>query len=540
MASRDEGVEPFPESRAEAALELLRSLTHAGEDPEKFVQACRDWARLSDEGEALPEFQSVLSMRTAEPNECDARPPHRPSETVPADTLALDTKGRVSSITKDVANQFDLRVGDVLHPSIKPSLATEGSENDFLVERVDRSGISRQIKLYPKIRDGLVTGYTGQVFLYRVSPALRAHLARHFTLTASEIDILELVLRRHRLDQIADLRGIKLNTVRTHVSRLNNKLGCHSLIESIALTVELSHALRRRNEPLHVLTKEDEHASRQITLTQDDQCVEYRRYGSAKGHAVVVLHSLEYGYLPSDEMIAEARKAGVNLVFPLRPGFGATTPTSSIQDSARLLNEFIRLLDLKNITLIGQSTSSPLALEMQSISLNIANTVLVNYGLDVADKLSAIEPKWLSGLLRMGLSSRASFSFGARSLRSISETFGGMRFYRMMYRNQETDLAFLEDNTRIFETISDYLYTADLTHIRRDIETAFLDNPRATSLLSRVSPLMVLNSSDQQGVGPEASQAAAERLGLDFRAVEHPGRNWMFQHPKTLFREIMA
>ena len=358
-----------------------------------------------------------------------------------------------------------------------------------------------------------MTGYTGQVFLYRISPALRAHLAEHFTLTASEIDILELVLRRHRLDQIADLRGIKLNTVRTHVSRLNNKLGCHSLIESIALTVELSHALRRRSEPLHVLTTEDEHAPRRITLTHEDQCVEYRRYGSAKGHAVVVLHSLEYGYLPSDEMIAAARKAGVNLVFPLRPGFGATTPTSSIKDSARLLNEFIRLLDLKDITLIGQSTSAPLALEMQSISLNIANTVLVNYGLDVADKLSAIEPKWLSGLLRMGLSSRAGFSFGARSLRSISETFGGMRFYRMMYRNQETDLAFLEDNTRIFETISDYLYTADLAHVRRDIENAFMDNPRATSLLSRVSPLMVLNSSDQQGVGPEASQAAAERLG---------------------------
>ena len=540
MADQQEHAEIIEKSRAEAALALLRSLARAGEDPEKFAQACRDWASLSDDVESLPEFQSVLSMLTAEPNDIETPNIKWPSAPAPVtDTFMLDAKGKISSLPKELATQFDLKVGEVLHPSLDPKIAPDLSLSGILIERADRSGVSRQIKVYPKLTEGMLSGFTGQVFLYRLSGAVRTHLTNHFGVTSSELEILELVLRRHRLEQIAILRGIKLNTVRTHVARLNSKLGCNSLTETIAMTVELSQALSLRAEPPHVLVTEDENASRRISLRNDDQCVEYRRFGAAHGRPVIVLHSLEYGYLPSKEMINAARKDGINLIFPLRPGFGETTPTGSIGDAAKMLVEFIRVLDLRDIILVGQSTSAPLALEIQTLSQRVSKTVLINYGLDVTDKLSAIQPNWLNGLLRMGLSSRAGFAFGARSLRTISETFGGMRFYRMMYRNQDSDLAYMEANLGHFQLASDYLYGADLKHTRLDLESAFLDNPRAVDLLSEVTPLIILNSMDQQGVGPEASRAAAERLGLDFRPIEHPGRNWMFQHPETLFKEIM-
>ena len=108
-----------------------------------------------------------------------------------------------------------------------------------------------------------------------------------------------------------------------------------------------------------------------------------------------------------------------------------------------------------------------------------------------------------------------------------------------MYRNQASDMSFFEANTKLFEIFSDYLYGADLSQTRRDLESAFLENPPAVELLSSVRPLVVMNSSDQQGVGPEASEAAAARLGLDFRPITHPGRNWMFQFPETLFNEVL-
>lgn len=540
MADRKKHTESIEESRAEAALVLLQSLARAGEDPESFAQACRDWAVLSDNVEALPEFESVLSILTPAANEPEANSSRLQSDAIATtDSFTLDANGRVSNITKDVSVQFELQIGDVLHPSIELTSEAGAAPSDLLVERPDRFGISRQIKLYPKLTDGVAVGYTGRVFLFRLSSAVRAHLMSHFGLTGSETEILELLLRRHRLDQIAELRGIKLNTVRTHVARLNNKLGSHSLPETLSMAVELSQALSLRAEQPHVLITEDENASRLISLPNDDQSVEYRRYGPANGHPVMILHSLEYGYLPSQDMIAAARRAGINLIFPLRPGFGDTTTTGSIKESAKLLTDFIRVLDLRDMTLVGQSTSAPLALEVQTLSSRISKTVLINYGLDVSDKLSVIQPKWLSGLLRMGLSSQAGFSFGARSLRSISETFGGTRFYRMMYRNQASDLSFFEANMNLFEIFSDYLYGADLTQTRLDLESAFLENSRAVDLLSSVRPLVVMNSSDQQGVGPEASEASAERLGLDFRSVAHPGRNWIFQFPETLFNEVL-
>ncbi|MFN3212808.1 MAG: LuxR C-terminal-related transcriptional regulator [Henriciella sp.] len=540
MADRETHAESIEESRAEAALVLLQSLARAGEDPEKFAQACRDWAKLSDNVEALPEFESVLSILTPALNEPEAPSSRLQSEAIATtDSFTLDEKGCVTNITKDVSTQFELQVGDILHPSIELTSKAGATSSDLLVERPDRFGISRQIKLYPKLTDGVAVGYTGRVFLFRLSSAVRTHLVNHFGLTSSETEILELLLRRHRLEQIADLRGIKLNTVRTHVARLNSKLGSRSLTETLSMTVELSQALSLRAEQPHVLITEDENASRLISLPNQDQSVEYRRYGPANGHPVMILHSLEYGYLPSKDMIAAARRAGINLIFPLRPGFGDTTVTGSIEESATLLSEFIRVLDWRDMTLVGQSTSAPLALEVQTLSSRIGKTVLINYGLDIADKLSAIQPNWLSGLLRMGLSSQAGFAFGARSLRSVSETFGGTRFYRMMYRNQASDRAYFEANTKLFEITSDYLYGADLAQTRLDLESAFLDNPRAATLLSSVRPLVVMNSADQQGVGPEAAEAAAERLGLDFRPVAHSGRNWIYQFPETLFNEVL-
>lgn len=529
------------ESRAEAALELLRSLAKAGEDPEQFAQACRDWSRLSDDVESLPEFQSVLSMLTAAPADGAAPAPYQTSETEGSvGTFTLDPKGHVSSLTRDVANQLDLQIGDALHPSITPTLATEVTKSGLLVERTDRFDIPRQIKVYPKYQDGVVTGYTGQVFLFQLSRPLRTHLVERFGLTLSEIEILALLLRRHRLGQVAELRGIKLNTVRTHIARLNSKLGCHSITEAVSMTIELSQAVALRSEPLHILAADDESTARRITLPNDNRIVEYRRYGPAQGVPVIMLHSLEYGYLPSKAMIDAARLAGLNLIFPIRPGFGDTSPVAAIPDAAKLLDEFIRVLDLEDVIVVGLSTAAPLALELQNNNARISKTVLVNYGLDVADKISAIQPRWIGGLLRMAMSSSASFAFGVRTLNSMNRTFGGSRFYRMLYRSQDSDLAYLEGNLELFQIMTKYMRGADVANVRLDIQTAFLANPDAKALLSSGADLMVINGSDQHGVGPEKSRTAAERLNLDFRQVDHPGRNWMFQHPEALFEEIMS
>ena len=377
-------------------------------------------------------------------------------------------------------------------------------------------------------------------FLSRLGRDVRAHLADNFALTQSEIEILELVLRRHSLEQIAEIRGGKLNTVRTHVSRLIQKLDCHSLVEAVSTTVEISNALKLRTVPEPRQPNEDENTARRIALERPNKCVEYRRYGSSSGHPVIVLHSTEYGYVPSQRMIEAARARHLNLIFPVRPGFGDTTAAPTLQEAADLMAEFIRVLRLEDVTLVGLSLAAPLALLIQDRNARVGQTLLVNYGLNVSDKLKGIQPNWIRGLLRMALNSAASFAFGVTTLTSMIRTFGGKRFYRMLYRSQSSDLTYVETYPEAFSTMADYIARSDRTNARLDIQSAFLPNPDLDKLLARAGSVMVLNGAQQHGVGVEESKADAERLGVEFRQIDHPGRNWMFQHPDALFREMLS
>ncbi|MEO1305182.1 MAG: helix-turn-helix transcriptional regulator, partial [Pseudomonadota bacterium] len=395
--------------------------------------------------------------------------------------------------------------------------------------------------LYPITTEGQVTGYMARAILMRLSPRVRAHLGDAYGFTKSELEILELVLRRFNLDQVAQLRGIKMNTVRTHVARLIQKLDCHSLVEAVSTAVEISTILA--GDPPITTPAPDQHTQTQearlVSLETPGHSMEYRRYGSPLGRPVLVLHSLEYGFAPSDEMIDAAHARGLSLIFPMRPGFGASTATNTLAEATRNVKEFIRVLGLKDISLIGLSLAAPLALAVQDKNPRIRETKLINYGLNVGDKLSQIRPRWIGGLLRMTLNSPASFMFGVRSMVSMIRTFGGLRFYRTLYRNQSADLDYLEQNADLFDRAADIMASADRTNVSIDLETAFLPNPDIEPLINRAAALEVISSADQHGVGPDDVKADAARLGVGFQHVSHTGRNWMFQNPNTLF-DIMA
>ncbi len=532
------------ESRAEAALELLRSLARAGQDPDKFAQACLDWSRLSEDATAIPEFQSVLDMlapqgsgQTTETRAGAAVDFEMQSGADPSDVFQMTAAGIVSRIGNDLSEALALKVGDAVDPSLFQRLANTDirTTGGFLLELHDRFRIARQVQIYPMIAQGETEGYLAHVMRSHLHVPVREYLRQKFELTLSEMDILELVLRRYSLEQIGEIRRTKLNTVRTHIARIIRKLGCHSLVEAVSTTVELSNAFHLRGHLPRIEVEPEDNNSRRIALNKPGTLIEYRRYGASTGRAVMVLHSLEYGFIPSPAMIEAARHHNINLVFPIRPGFGDTALAGSQKEAAALMSGFLKALDLMDVTLVGLSTAAPLALEIQEHNKRISQTVLVNYALNVPDKLKNIQPAWIRGLLRMAMNSPASFGFGMRTLKSMIKTFGGLRFYRMLYGNQVDDAAFLEENEAIFQASSDYLIKADRGNLRLDIISAFMPNREVETLLSRPSAITVINSADQHGVGPDETGIDADRLGIAFKHVSHGGRNWMFQHPNDFF-----
>lgn len=529
------------EQRAEAAFELLRSLAKAGDDPDQFAQACLDWSRLSEDATRMPDFLSVLALLSDRvPRTSDETSQSLTDEIDPTEIFSIAPTGEIARISNGLSDRFSLNEGDHIDLGASVTSAGQSQLNASVIELTDRFGIKRQIKVCPVMHEHGVSGFIAYLVLTKISAPVRAHLQEHYGLTQSEIEILQLVMQRHSLEQIADIRGGKLNTVRTHVARLNNKMQSRSLVETVSTTMEIANAVELRSPPAQQLPDMDESAARRISLETPGACVEYRRYGSSSGHAVIVLHSIEYGYMPSQQMIEAARARHLNLIFPIRPGFGDTVAAATLQESADLIAEFIRVLKLEDVTLIGLSMSAPLALMVQDRNARVGQTLLVNYSLNVQDKLSGIQPSWIRGLLRMALGSPAGFNFGTRTLRSMLRTFGGKRFYQLLYRSQKADSEYVEANLDQFATMAAYIAAADRTNARLDLQSAFLPNPDLESLLSRAGSVRVINSADQHGVGPEDCKADAERLGVEFRQVEHSGRNWMFQHPESLFAQMLS
>lgn len=527
------------ENRAESALELLKSLARADEDPDHFTQACLDWSRLSEDAASIPEFQSVLSMMSAPTASASGQTSGESDfATARANAFTLDPNGRVSSIPRNLADFLQLKSGDSIAQLVLPADGGAEGLSERLIQLSDRFGLARHVKIWPRLDQNQVIGYSARVILSYMSPRLRDHLKHEYGLTSSEIGILQSVFLRLNLEQIAELRGIKLSTVRTHVSRIISKLNCRSLVEVVSTTLELSNALMHQQPPTDIESEANENRARHLALPTPGVSVEYRRYGPNDGHPVILLHSLEYGYIPSPDMIRSARERGLNLILPIRPGFGDTTPADSTQDAARILLEFIRAMELSDVTLVGISTAAPLALQMSADRSRVGRTVLVNYGLNVTDKLKNIQPSWIRGLLRMALNSPSSFAFGLRTVTTIIRTFGGLRFYKRLYANQGSDQSYMENHPSLFEAISAYLVRANSQSIRHDIVSAFLDNRDLESSFQDDRDILVANSSDQHGVAIDEARKDAERLGVRFDGVPFPGRNWLFQHPDYFFNLI--
>ena len=525
------------ERRAESALQLLRSLAKAGEDPDTFAQACLDWSRLEKDATAVPDFLTVLGLLSGDGNHGadESR-----SDNIDREMFRVDPDGTVVSIPTELALQLGLEEGSSIAHLMSKLEYGSANGQAILISIPDSFRIERQVRLYPIMPNGHdVTGYLARAVLSRFGPHVQMHLHEQYGLTKSEIQILELVLRRHTLEQVAEIRTSSLNTVRTHIARLISKLGCHSLVEAVATALEIANALGAAPPSQHdLLPAEEAHQSEVRVVGKRGHEVEFRHYGLTSGRPVMILHSLEYGFVPSDLMVQCARARGLHLIFPIRPGFGATSVGSSIEEDAEIIKALIDALDLRDLTLVGLSFSGPLALAIQDKNPRVAQTSLINYGLNARDKMENIHPKWVRGMLRMALSSTASFAFGANTTLSMIRTFGGLRFFRTVYRNQESDQNFVEANSPLFEMFADYIAKADKETLRKEIRSALLPNPAVDRQIARARALNAMISCDQNGVGSEETKADAKRLGLTFRTIEHTGRNWLFQYPDTLFDEL--
>jgi len=524
------------------------------QQPDRFDEICLDWVDFSEDAIASPEFDAVIENMVFPNVEYRANSgPGKSQFTLPPVLIAndnifyLDEHGKISAINSTLAHLLGLQKGAVIDEVFRTSLPADsrkGADHHFpdcLTEIVDRHGIRRTVHIFPRRAESdRIIGFIVHVCLLAIPEKTKRHISGRYRITNSEFEIINLVLQRYSPNQISDIRNITINTVRTHINRIIRKLrkfGCHSLLEVISCVLEITEFVENHDREISVQSDAliENPATRIIALPECNATIEYTRFGAPDAMPLVFLHSLEYGYTPPRRFVEEARARNYSIIFPMRPGFGKTTPAHNMARVTEILKSFLITLKIRDAGLVAISTAAPIGLHLWAAEKRVRNLFLINYSLNANDKIEHIEPRWIQGLLRFGIGSQKSFSYALNACQAMIRMIGARRFYKLLYEGIAEDQEYLSDNFQDFERYAEYILTAANESVRLDLTTAFAPLPILNAPLRDRDRVCVINGEKQHNAPGISALAECNRLGLQFRSIKNGARNCIFRHPSEFF-----
>lgn len=540
---------------------LLNSWARLYDQTESWPDACRQWSALQESSAAFTQAYPVFEKLFLYTNDKESaafesvRRNFRRELSHAGTYIVIDGDGRIERLSNDAGAMFGLAPGQVIDAALTESTAAlfetvrERPHAPTLVELTDRKGLRRLCAAVLASGEA-AAGESGEekllLALQTVSlpPAAERYMRDTLTLTASEIDIVARALRRQDLDAIAAERASTLNTVRTHIAKITRKFGARNFTDVIARAGELvSYFEKDRAAQFDLRPRVPPALSRvtsRIKLPGRDATLEYARYGASGGRPILLLHSFEYGYAPTTGFIDEAVSRGYAIYAPMRPGFGRSTPAKTVRDSAAAVGALIEQLDLDDVTVVALSTAAPTSLFLSEVCDRVGKVVLVNFALDIQDKISRIRPRWVRGLIDLGLKSRQSFSFAYRMSSRMYRAVGYRRFYQQLYKSCDFDLAYIEANSDDAEFAGDSLFSADPESVRTDILSSFDPAFPIEWDRFRRRDIACVFGEETHGVDSDEARARAAEMGFAFSVIRGAGRNCAFQAPVAFFDAIEA
>ena len=535
----------------EDSLTLLESWSELHNHPEFWPEVCRKWADRIDDDEAMERLRPILNnlfgyaaARDGETVEIFREKMRRSLDNAGKSTFTLDRRGVVNSIGADASDILGFAPGESIRDLLLeplPQLFEQAtmSPMGLLSELFGRDGVRRLINVnrFQNADEEEATLIISicNVFL---PAAAENYLRSKLSLTDAEIEILTLSIQRYNIDGIARKRSNSVNTIRTHIKNITSKLGCKNYNDVIVRTLEIIayHQKDRPSALAEVGNLSPAHLGLQtLKLKRHKGQLEYSIYGDMKLRPLVSLHSIEYGYTPSAEFIAAARKAGYFILCPRRPGFGVSSHGGSVQEDASRIAETLELLNLENAVVMSFSTACPVAMALALQSDLISHTLLVNYAFNAKAKLKDVKPRWLKGLLDLCMASQASFNFASMITGNLIRISGRTGFYEKLYETCKEDLEYLRQNSDEFDRAASLLLAAERDTVRRELVGSFLFNPEVSEMLDQQPNIISVFGEHTHGVPLEFATREAAKLNAPFFVIENAGRNCVFQRPEAFF-----
>jgi len=189
-----------------------------------------------------------------------------------------------------------------------------------------------------------------------------------FDLTHAEIDVVRLMMGGARVDDIAEKRSTSTTTVRSQLKSSFAKTETPTQLECLRLVIGLAMMHERDEGNLIAAriqagadtTHYPRESQRQLFKLKNGRQLDYSIFGAQngsklKGH-VLFFHDQAFGDTWFKEAVVAATRAGIQIIAPLRPGFGRTTlydgPASDPIAFAPDIKELLDHLEVKKAAIM--------------------------------------------------------------------------------------------------------------------------------------------------------------------------------------------
>lgn len=235
--------------------------------------------------------------------------------------------------------------------------------------------------------------------------------------------------------------------------------------------------------------------------------VEYMRFGKDGLRPLIWLHSIEFPSAPPWGMCVDAAETGFGVVAIRRPGFGATSKVTTVEDEAGLLAEFIDAEGYENAVLIMEGSARPAGVRLAMSSKRIAFSILAKPGYN-NQPIENNEPDWIANILRQTVLSQPGANLALASLRSLGPGWLFGPFFGV-----EGDQEFLKTHRRDVADAWQCLCGMDAETFRRNIAFAQPD-PLLTAGALKEFPGIAVIGEDSPALWRTGFDARSGELGI--------------------------
>ena len=245
----------------------------------------------------------------------------------------------------------------------------------------------------------------------------------------------------------------------------------------------------------------------------------------AEKRPLLIINPIELPLPPSAQFCERMAKAGYQVYFVRRPGFGKTAGLpktlmtkreiqnkSGIAAEAAVLKVLVDDLGLKDIVLLGVGTSNSVCMRLAQLSSEIRFTVFSN-PLFHPGIWDVIRPDWLRRMIRQTVMTRSGLMIAVRGLKAVLRR-DALWFYRQFAQKSTGDVAYIEENQDDFKAAARVLMRMDPNLYYYELSNALIQDTHWTPESLRDMNAAILSGVETTENWKQTISTEADRLGL--------------------------